>query len=485
MFDELKDFISTKDESEFPVIRLSEKEFTVSYESTNDKEIHTEEIIEEVLENDESTEIAEDTSYELSYDEENIHEEDYIEEEILEAVVEDQSPIQPSTVKEKRKSVHSVRSTSRKNPTGFNFTACNSCNVTFKDFKYFSIHEKAHENYAAISSHLEMSNCNIDGCRMVFSNVEDLRIHMNAHSEGDNIVTITKNGAYADILLPMDERQFEDNIGNSDDFKVCGHCSRKYNEQDMKVHQIFFHTTSIICPIDNRMFQGRRQVRAFSEHIRNKHPEIFDDPQDLYVCRLCNASFDSNFQKLAHMKKCDAKMFECSGHCNKKFATQWLLKAHLKNLEDDRFVCDICSKKCVSRSDLKIHQRCHTNERPFQCSFCLKSFKTQANRSSHMDIHEPVKKHDCEICGKKFEFIHLCKLLVLIILGEKFQTRPILRKHKKKHDKNYTDECSCKICNHLYISKPHLIRHLKSVHKAPKDLKSTDMEDYWNSILKK
>lgn len=40
-----------------------------------------------------------------------------------------------------------------------------------------------------------------------------------------------------------------------------------------------------------------------------------------------------------------------------------------------------------------------------------------------MDIHREDKIHECKIC-----------LL-------KFQTRPILRKHMKKHDADYQNQC--------------------------------------------
>lgn len=79
----------------------------------------------------------------------------------------------------------------------------------------------------------------------------------------------------------------------------------------------------------------------------------------------------------------------------------------------------------------------------------------------------------------------LNKIYISKILGEKFQTRPILRKHKKKHDDNYQLNCKCKICEHIYLSRPHLLRHMKSVHKVSKDLKTSDIDDYWKSIEKK
>lgn len=48
-----------------------------------------------------------------------------------------------------------------------------------------------------------------------------------------------------------------------------------------------------------------------------------------------------------------------------------------------------------------------------------------------MDIHRDDKIHECSVCNQKF------------------QTRPILRKHMKKHDQEYQNQCVSKIegCN--------------------------------------
>lgn len=80
----------------------------------------------------------------------------------------------------------------------------------------------------------------------------------------------------------------------------------------------------------------------------------------------------------------------------------------------------------------------------------------------------------------KFIFIHLSN--VSLVVGEKFQTRPILRKHKKKHDAGYQHECLCKICYRQYVSRPHLLRHLKVHHSAPDALKSDEIEEFVSQV---
>lgn len=362
------------------------------------------------------------------------------------------------------------------------------CDVGFKEQKYGEIHEKAHENFEAIAPNLASYGCN--RCRVFYSHEEDLVLHMSHHLDPNFLVEnflVPRPSAYEDHMiktsLKVEDAEVDD---DNKDFFSCGHCAKKLNDFDMKIHLLFFHTQTVFCPLDNRCFEGMKQVRLFSDHIRNKHPEVFEK-NDLYNCRHCNLSFSSNFEKLAHMKKCDAKLFACENHCDKRFATEWLLKNHIKLvMGEDRFSCDICGKKCVSRSDLQIHNRSHTNERPYSCPICNRSFKTSANRSSHLDIHEQVKRHECDVCGelmhrKSVEWNNIGQFITC--LGEKFQTRPILRKHKKKHDTKYQDECVCRICNRKYISKPHLLRHLKSSHSSPQDLSTDGMKAFFEDFL--
>lgn len=276
------------------------------------------------------------------------------------------------------------------------------CGVDFKDLKCFEIHERSHENFEAIASRLDFFSC--IQCRLVFSMQEDLETHAAQHEdvETEPGYLIERKGAFLDHICGLNPEskspeQFEEIEEN---LSTCGHCGKRLSENALKVHFLFFHVQSIQCPLDNRIFMGAKQVRSFSDHIRNKHPELFDR-SNLFACRHCQENFATNFEKLAHMKTCEKKVFICQDHCDKRFASDWLLKSHLKHVNGDgRFICEVCQKRCISKSDLQIHFRAHTNERPYECPICNKTFKTSANRASHLDIHEKTKKHECLICGK-------------------------------------------------------------------------------------
>lgn len=496
LFENLKDFLDSANEKSDPVVKITESQFIVSFEinapkeeqeeqdviaiehaeassqnddddhDQNDQENDDETYEEEYMMKIEVEEVEVDPIFEVETAQaESLSDQDYIvEDTFIRDESEDQAEervfqcecgaiTQSLAELQKHMSSHKRKSN----------VSC--CGVGFRDFKSFHVHQRAHENFEAIVPHMPTFCCIL--CKVLFSEEDDLLTHNGQHIsesfEGELI--IEKAGAFDDHILRELKKStdvVEPEEMTDDRQKLsCGHCTKKINEVDLKVHLLLFHTTTACCPIDNRCFSGSKQVRLFSEHIRNKHPELFNKAS-LYNCKYCNLHFTTNFEKLAHMKKCDSKLYACEGHCNKRFASEWLLRNHQRQVAGDaRHSCDECGKRCVSRSDLQIHIRSHTNERPYSCPICHKCFKTSANRSSHMDIHEMEKKHECDVCF------------------EKFQTRPILRKHKKKHDSTYQEQCICKICVRRYISKPHLLRHLKSSHGAAADLSTDGIIDFY------
>lgn len=422
VFDRLKEFLDSAGSSTEPIVKCTENRFIVAfdvdYDATDEvvaAEIEQVEEEVEIVNNNDILMTIEDAD-EPYYEMETVNEEseaaltdqEYeVQNEIGSRIKTEKPKFELSTYQcecgaqslsigelQRHINMHKRKSSS---------TKLNCCDVGFKDLKCFDIHEKAHENFDAIAPHLQSFSCS--HCRVMFSCEEDLISHHEQHGDGCETVEnllIDRRSAYDDHLLrPVGKSTDAEADGDGDeDLFSCGHCVKKLNETDMKVHLLFFHTNIVFCPLDNRCFEGNKQVRLFSDHIRNKHPEIFDK-NNLYSCRHCSENFATNFEKLAHMKKCDSKLFPCEDHCNKRFATEWLLKNHMKHvMGEERFSCEVCAKRCVSRSDLQIHCRSHTNERPYSCPICHKSFKTSANRSSHLDIHESEKRHECEVCGE-------------------------------------------------------------------------------------
>lgn len=421
-FDSLKAFLDQDHGDQEPKVKSTASTFTVSFESDGepiayeeaDPEI--EQIDEDIYDSDDVAMVVEGENEEALFAAESVSEDHEIAYEEPEFIPHIKTEIEAephylASLSEKKYSCDcgaesltlaelQKHSNNHKRKSLRSNMSC--CGVDFRDPKSFDIHEKAHENFKAIAPHLPNYSC--DDCRKMFSHEEDLAVHLSAHENEDEFMVgslIDHTSAFADhmlkpIVMP-DDPEIDDERG---DIFSCGHCNKKLVVRDLKVHLLLFHTLNVFCPLDSRCFEGAKQVRLFSEHIRNKHPDIYKT-NNLFNCRHCNQNFPTNFEKLAHMKMCDSKLFVCEEHCQKRFATDWLLKNHMKMvMGEERFSCEDCGKRCVSRSDLQIHNRSHTGERPFACPTCHKSFKTSANRSSHMDIHETEKRHECVTCGK-------------------------------------------------------------------------------------
>ncbi|CAG9806303.1 unnamed protein product [Chironomus riparius] len=346
--------------------------------------------------------------------------------------------------------------------------ACDFCGIYFKEEKYSKLHEKAHESFEAILPQMPSYQCG--ECQILFSSEDDLITHTSLHEskiEHLEESLIERGSAFEGHFMRSDKSLSDDDYLSEEILFNCGHCGIRKSEFYIKMHLLFFHSNILYCPLDNRCFEGHKQIRQFPEHVKTKHPEIFDRKVE-FICTCCSERFPTQFEKLAHMKVCNMKKYICEEHCGKRFKSEWLLNKHLKLVElggDKRFTCSMCPKQCVSKSDLQIHMRSHTNERPYKCTICDKAFKTSANRSSHMDIHRDDKIHECNVCNQKF------------------QTRPILRKHMKKHDQEYQNQCICQICKHKgYINRTHLLRHIKTTHLQP-DLTIDQIDTFFQNYL--
>lgn len=432
VFEDLKEFLDSGIGKPEPTYKFTANQFIVSFEP--EEELELEEIV-NLEDDDRSNYIDDEVTMAVDEETESYYEMETVNDESETALTDQDDKVKP--IKQDIIDTHQFEIIENENETyqcecGVLLLSLNElqrhrnqhkrsisnsklicCEVGFKDVKCYELHQKAHENFDAIAPHLQSFVCS--HCRIMYSNEDDLLTHNAQHeddSELEETIMIERRSAFDDHMLKQIDMPVKVEDDDEDDVELfsCGHCGKKQGEVNLKVHLLFFHTHIVFCPLDNRCFEGSKQVRSFSDHIRNKHPEIFDK-NNLYTCRHCDQSFTTNFEKLAHMKKCDAKLFACESHCNKRFATEWLLKNHMKYIfGENRFSCEVCEKRCVSKSDLQIHSRSHTNERPYSCPICKKSFKTSANRSSHLDIHESEKRHECEVCGKLI-IEHLFELL--------------------------------------------------------------------------
>lgn len=280
-------------------------------------------------------------------------------------------------------------------------SVCEECGIQFingtsKREKSSRIHQECHKILNVVSQFYQLPKCDIS--KTMFIRDEDLENYL--QSDQRLFDPIPCDGMSAKV-----SQKIKDPLGTADrdgDAWKCGHCGVKYEtETDCTAHCMILHSKRLICPVDNLEFEGNRGTSQFNIHMRNKHHEMF--PDFIISCTYCSQQFNSIFEKLAHMKNCNEKKFNCD-HCGRKYFTKTELTRHLKIVSGEiSYTCDICSRSCTSTMDLKLHNASHTHLKAYRCSYfhCDKAFKTPASRSSHMETHSNIK-FDCPSCSASF-----------------------------------------------------------------------------------
>lgn len=281
-------------------------------------------------------------------------------------------------------------------------TSCIDCGIQFinrttKKEKSCRIHQECHKILNVVSHFYQLPKCEVT--KTLFSNDGDLSKFL---TNDERFFEIPTEGMTTNVSKKYKESVGSAEITDPEAWK-CGHCRVSYQtEIECNAHVMVLHSKKLICPIDHMEFEGNRGIGLFNVHMRNRHPDMF--PDIIISCTYCQSEFSSIFEKLAHMKTCSEKKFECD-HCSRKFFTKIELIRHLKIVSGEiSYVCEICSKSCSSTMDLKLHRTAHTNQKSYACSYpeCSKAFKTPAARSSHMETHSNVT-YACSFCPSSFK----------------------------------------------------------------------------------
>lgn len=210
---------------------------------------------------------------------------------------------------------------------GPNKHSCFECHLRFDGENHLQVHRNCHRIFDVIAPYATYSNC--VSCKMFFCSPEDLESHRLRHNENPESIreiiiadgVVHRNGEH--FLFDADDQQET----LDDDAPKCGHCLLKFmTENECKNHLMLFHATSFTCPFDLRVFDGIPTL-SFGNHLRQCHPDIF--PNLEIACSFCKMLFETVYDKLAHMKICKAKAFQCD-HCEKSFFRKGELLHHLK-----------------------------------------------------------------------------------------------------------------------------------------------------------
>lgn len=192
---------------------------------------------------------------------------------------------------------------------------CHECGLKFQTSKQrmkASLHTQCHEVFKIIAECQHLPSC--EACRMIFNSEDALRRHESMHENAESIALIPADGLslHGAVFYKVSTGDADDAVDEAVDEVAwkCGHCRVRYFDESYCVtHIMLLHMTSLVCFIDNREFSGAGGMSKFSQHMRNKHPELF--PDLTFPCGSCKTEFNTIYEKLAHQKVCSSKKFEC------------------------------------------------------------------------------------------------------------------------------------------------------------------------------
>lgn len=236
-------------------------------------------------------------------------------------------------------------------PESVDTIRCNLCDYQFLNNDDYKTHMNIHMKTDPIAQKLTLEKCNL--CPKVFKSAEDLSLHVSHHEAGVKCDLIpAKRGLLA----------FKSNVENpitesENCIFTCGHCEKKYEtELDINRHLMLYHMSPFICPLDKREFY---HAQPLIMHLTSSHFEVLGLKA---TCSHCNIEFKDNFEKLAHLRICENKPYECD-FCPKRFGIKQSLLNHLKKeLNIKEFSCHKCGKCFVTKQELTVHMNSHTSK---------------------------------------------------------------------------------------------------------------------------
>lgn len=104
------------------------------------------------------------------------------------------------------------------------------------------------------------------------------------------------------------------------------------------------------------------------------------EPVSLFMCKICNVTFDSHQEKVMHNMQ----------HGN---------------------TCDICGKEYLTHARMMSHRKVHDEKnsqrtvKAFTCEYCKKTFSLHACYLKHVSLHTGVKPFECSTCPSRFSKI--------------------------------------------------------------------------------
>lgn len=359
--------------------------FDVNYVDTSE-EIKPIEMLEE---NDNRSDIYEDTVYIVDEPEIPISKDAPIKDTSLECSICEKKYKLRTHFLRHMKSQHgskSIQKTPLKRGHGKTDLSCKSCGNSFLTERNLRKHQNS-------DSCLPISPQACRFCNGSFASVDALEEHLkSSHPRGrPHICPICKKS-----FQSVSNRNTHLQSHNDKDSFKCDACgqgfkSKVYLSRHLKsVHTVSHHQ----CPHCAQTFDN---AVKFDYHLKSH------EPNKKYKCKFCDKSFLQHHHLANHERThTGMRPFLCN-ICGKDFKQECNFKLHLRLHENIRpYVCNICGKDFIQRGTFVIHMRQHSGIRPYQCEHCGKDFVQKSSLNVHLRTHTGEKPYQCKSCDRAF-----------------------------------------------------------------------------------
>ena len=367
---------------------------------------------------------------------------------------------------------------------------CDECDKKFSKKKYLLIH-KQHEHDFEYDGKKCLKCKLCDFKTKYFVGKNGLLAHMETEHSNEKNTYLTCNVCLKEFkhLSSLTSHKRKIHIGVKSDYRyhVCEICNFKFKDirslrKHIKDHhEEVGHNSDKVehakmheCSICMKTFEKRNKL---SDHVRMVHMK----GQEYIQCDICGKT-TTKIEMKYHQGRVHSteKPYKCD-MCDYAGAFKALLSQHMRNkhaLKGNEFTCEVCNKILASKASLANHRLIHSNQKLFKCDQCEYSTNTGDQLRNHsIQIHINAREQKCDECGKAFNLkITLNRHIAKVHKKESckefkcdncdFSTihDSSLKRHKKSHHEDKTDDTKCGICNSIFKAKASLKSHMKRKH---------------------